>query len=57
MATKTIASVGEFRKDTAKGKKHFAVQNEKVSGAIYLTPAAHKALGEPDSLKVTVEAA
>lgn len=56
MAT-PIKVTGDYKKDTAKGKKHFAVEGNTVAGAIYLTPEAHKKLGEPDKIKVTVEAA
>jgi hypothetical protein len=58
MATKKTVSVSaEFRKDTAKGKKHFAIENDKIAGAIYLTPETYKSLGSPDTIEVTVGAA
>lgn len=58
MATPTkITTKGEFKKDTAKGKKHYSIEHAKAAGAIYLTPEAHKELGSPDTIKVTVEAA
>ena len=58
MTTKSkITAPGEYVKDTAKGKKHFSVDGEGTAGAIYLTAAKFKELGEPDEIKVTVEAA
>lgn len=57
MTTKSsITATGSYVKDTAKGKKHYAVEGRGVVGAIYLTPEVFEALGEPETIKVTVTA-
>lgn len=53
MATKNTVTA-TYKKDTAKGKKHFSIESTHVQGAIYLSPEKFKELGEPDELTVTV---
>jgi len=55
--SKTVEATGVYVKDTAKGKKHFAVEGAGVAGAIYLTPEQFKVMGEPSALEVTVSPA
>jgi hypothetical protein len=54
---KPIEATATFVKDTAKGKKHYAIEGKGVVGAVYLDAAQHKAQGEPDELKIEVSAA
>jgi hypothetical protein len=55
MATTKVTA--QYKKDTAKGKKHFSLDTTHVQGAVYLSPEKFKELGEPEELTITITGA